>query len=533
MKIGEKKSNRKINKRSESEEIAVLVGNSIMTAYFLVMMVLFPLYIKGGYQEIGNVKYYFFRNTSLAVAGMMLIIIGSRFFLQKERSSLIAYYKSLSVTDWFMYGFFISLLLSYLLTDFRKEAFWGAHGWYMGFVSQLLFILLYFFFSRYFKWNDKLLYLPLLASGCVFVLGILNRYSIYPLTIEGQTPTFIATLGNINWFCGYWALMCPLGVLWYWNSRDKYQQVFAAAYIVIGFWIGVVQGSSSAYLAFLGIFLFLFCISFRENVQMRRLLEIGIFFTVACQIARICRYLPGFDMNYDNTLGVVLTDTNAALYMMAALVSLYVLYCTLIRKRGYQIAQHIYIRNIGIFLALLAASGYLIVLMLNTAYPESMPWLAGQPLFTFNETWASSRGATWTDGILAFWHMPLMHKIVGAGPDCFSEYIYAVPELARRVYAQFGDARLTNAHNEWITMLVNQGVFGLVCYVGVFLTAIVRFLKKAPMQPVLYLCVGSVITYMAHNIVSFQQVLNAPYVFLLLGVGESLCKDMEKEIVDK
>ena len=183
MKIGEKKSNRKINKRSESEEIAVLVGNSIMTAYFLVMMVLFPFYIKGGYQEIGNVKYYFFRNTSLAVAGMMLIIIGSRFFLQKERSSLIAYYKSLSVTDWFMYGFFISLLLSYLLTDFRKEAFWGAHGWYMGFVSQLLFILLYFFFSRYFKWNDKLLYLPLLASGCVFVLGILNRYSIYPLTI--------------------------------------------------------------------------------------------------------------------------------------------------------------------------------------------------------------------------------------------------------------------------------------------------------------------------------------------------------------
>lgn len=524
----EKKKNRKTDNIGQIKETTDVVGNSVLTAYFLVMTIMFPLYIKGGYHDIGNVKYYFFRNTSIAVAGIMLIISGGRFFLRKEYFHLARHYKRLSGTDWFVYGFFISLLLSYLLTSFRKEAFWGANGWYMGFVSQLLFILLYFFFSRYFRWNGKLLSITLFASGCVFVLGILNRYSIYPLFIEGQTPTFIATLGNINWFCGYWAVMCPLGILCYWNSEDKLSRALTGIYVIIGFWIGVVQGSSSAYLALAGIFVFLFCISFEENRKMCRLLEIGMMFALSCQIARVCRYLPNCDMNYENTLGIVLTDSNAALYIAAFLAALYLLFHMLIRRKDYQIARHKYIRNVGLSLLILSVAGYIIVLIVNTVYPGAIPGLSGQAFFTFNEKWASARGATWTCGVLAYRHMTLLHKLVGIGPDCFVEYLYAVPELAGRAYAQFGDSRLTNAHNEWLTLLVNQGILGLVCYIGIFFTAIIRFVKRAPMRPVLYLCTASVITYMVHNIVSFQQILNVPYIFILLGIGESLCREIEE-----
>lgn len=93
--------------------------------------------------------------------------------------------------------------------------------------------------------------------------------------------------------------------------------------------------------------------------------------------------------------------------------------------------------------------------------------LAEVSLLVFRDEWANYRGAIWTDGVLVYRSMNPLYKLIGIGPDCFAEYLYTVPELADRVYAQFGDSRLTNAHNEWLTTLINQGVLGLVCYVGI------------------------------------------------------------------
>ena len=118
--------------------------------------------------------------------------------------------------------------------------------------------------------------------------------------------------------------------------------------------------------------------------------------------------------------------------------------------------------------------------------------------------------------------MDILHKIVGAGPDCFADYVYSVPALAVRLADRFGSHDLTNAHNEQITLLVNVGALGWLCYAGLFLTAFVRYVKGARRQPMLYLCAVSILAYTAHNLVSFQQVLNTPYIFIVMGIGEGL-----------
>ena len=38
-----------------------------------------------------------------------------------------------------------------------------------------------------------------------------------------------------------------------------------------------------------------------------------LLFAISCQIARVMRYLPGLDINYEKDLGIVLTDSNATL----------------------------------------------------------------------------------------------------------------------------------------------------------------------------------------------------------------------------
>ena len=99
-----------------------------------------------------------------------------------------------------------------------------------------------------------------------------------------------------------------------------------------------------------------------------------------------------------------------------------------------------------------------------------------------------------------------------------------MPELAEKMVDRFGDLRLTNAHNEWITVLVNTGMLGLFCYAGTFLTAFIRFAGRASKEPLLYVCAVAVLTYTAHNMVSFQQVLHTPYLFIVLGIGEGLLR---------
>lgn len=502
-------------------EMFLVIGNAVLRAYFFVMMIIYPFYFRGGYQEIGNAKYEFFRNISVVTAGVMLPIIGVCVLLQFLEGSLAEHYKRLSVTDWFVYGYLLSVLLSYLGSPYRKEALLGARGWYMGLLTQLLLIAVYFFFSRYLKWKDAYLAVMLAASGLTFALGILNRYSVYPIPMEGRAPGFISTLGNINWFCGYWSVFCPLGVLLYWSCEKVWQRTAAGFFMTIGFLSGVTQGSSSACLVFLGLFVLLFYLSFRENRSMCRFLEICIFFMLACQIARLFRHLPGLAFNYEDPLGNIITDTGLTLYIGIFLGFLLLFFHRFVKKGG-EISRLLWLRRAGLITLAGMASAYALLLTVNTCLPGRIPALSGKEFFTFNDKWANSRGGTWASGALAYRSQTLLRKWIGVGPDCFAEYIYSIPDLAERVYSQFGNVRLTNAHNEWLTLLVNQGILGAVSYAGIFLSAVCRFLKKAPMRPVLYLFAAGVLSYMIHNMVSFQQVLSTPFVFILLGIGENI-----------
>lgn len=147
-----------------------------------------------------------------------------------------------------------------------------------------------------------------------------------------------------------------------------------------------------------------------------------------------------------------------------------------------------------------------------------------------DEDLGNGRGAAWMCSMDAYREMDHIHKLVGIGPDCYADYIYDVAEIAERVVDRFGDQlRLTNAHNEWLTVLINMGTLGLFCYAGIFATAFVRFMRRAKKQALLYVCAMAICTYTAHNMVSFQQALNTPYVFMILGIGEGLVRGYRKE----
>ena len=172
---------------------------------------------------------------------------------------------------------------------------------------------------------------------------------------------------------------------------------------------------------------------------------------------------------------------------------------------------------------MLAVVVFLVLGVLNTKNPGSIGALSELSVFIFDYEWGSLRGATWAAGVICFRDQSLLGKLVGVGPDSMGSYIHSGvnPEMLAMVKEYFNSLSLTNAHCEWLTALVNTGLLGMVCYAGLMLSAIVRFLKVRKALPFVGACGFGVLAYTINNLVSFQQSMSTITVFLVLGMGEA------------
>ena len=518
------------------------ICRGIAAAYFVVMTVLYPFYAPGGYFRIGEVKFAFFRNITLAVLAAAAVVILASAAVRLLKGVPVTYHQNMSVTDWFVYGYFLAVLLSFLCSDYRKEALWGVEGWRMGAITQLLFVFLYFLFSRYFSCHIRWIGVWLAAAAAVFLLGICNRYSLYPVALAGQTDAYLSTLGNINWFCGYWSLAAALGIALYWRSSRVWVRAASGVYCVIAMLIGIVQGSESAFLVFALLGAVLLVMSFDSGRGRRRLAELCILFGVACVTGSGMALLPGLRLTYvrgaDASPGIasVLLSGAVSWGILAAAVCCYAAVKGFEKKKisggadGSAASGGLrrYVPAIAALLCLCGAAA----LCLGGRASGGTAADADGFLTVFADGWGNGRGAAWNCGINAFLGMSPLQKLIGIGPDCFAEYVYDVPMLAGRLADRFVNQRLTNAHNELLTMAVNLGLLGAGCYVGILASALVRFGRRIASGPMPCLCFTAVLAYTVHNLVSFQHVLSTPYLFILLGIGEGVCRAVPQAAQD-
>lgn len=130
--------------------------------------------------------------------------------------------------------------------------------------------------------------------------------------------------------------------------------------------------------------------------------------------------------------------------------------------------------------------------------------------------WGNRRGMLWQMAWQGFCRGDLKQKLLGAGPDCFAGYLEQVLPGGTVLFDKgyFAGSIFTNAHNEWLTTLINLGVLGTAAYAAVFLTALRKYRRNSMAIMLLF-------TYGMYSLISFQQVLNTPFFFLLLGVCEA------------
>ena len=130
---------------------------------------------------------------------------------------------------------------------------------------------------------------------------------------------------------------------------------------------------------------------------------------------------------------------------------------------------------------------------------------------------------------MCFTEQDFWHKLIGVGPDAMSSYLYidGSSEVKMLVQEVFGSLMLTNAHNEWMTVLVDTGILGIMAFGGLMVTGIRSFLKEAGLEKVVCACGFCLLAYTANNIFSFQQSMNVATVFAIFGMGGAFLRGKE------
>ena len=579
---------------ADIQTVLLWVLRGIGFFYLIMMGVVLPFYYhpETAYMTIGSGKAEFFNKWAFGTAktaGVFLLLYlltaAVRQFLlwKKDRNRKTGgtalwaamkagcqkFWQSLTGTELFAVCYIAALCISYLLTDYPEFAKMGADGWNMGFWPQILLLFFFLLLERTFTIGMAKagIGLMLSASTVVFLLGLLNRYGVNPLHMESSGPGFISTIGNINWYCGYWSVLFPVccGIFLFREKvlpgSESAQQapvfglyrilpVLSGIAVVIGFATGVSQGSDSGLLVLAAMTLILGCFAGKEKEGLRHFIELLLLFCVSLTGLFALQHLFPERNKYQTTGYLFLTGKPWGLIFGVVLLCLY--FFLFIRKNNCANGQTKAVKNncdnrlketvdrgivwtyrawqILTGLSAAALVLYIGLLIFNTTHPGVIPTLDGNALFTFNTSWGSSRGATWSIGIHTFLAQNFGHRLFGVGPDSMAAYLYQSDNstLLAEVRATFGDKRLTNAHGEWITVLVNTGLMGLLSFAAMIISAVGTLFSRKQ-KTLVKACGLAVLCYTLHNIFSFEQMMNISQMYLVMGIGMAVAEKEERD----
>ncbi len=470
--------------------------------YLIFLTAGLSLYTGGTYRQLGDTKYMLFRNVSQICLGAWLAVS-----LIRAVVSLIGGIRRLprlSVTDICMLAYGAAVLLSALCSPYDQVPWLGYMEWYMGAISQCMFVGIYFFISRSYDGSRIPVYVGEAALVIVFLIGFANRLGFDPVKLmqpftykSWEYSHMISTIGNINWFCGFCCVMMGFPVAGYLESRGKPEMLLHYIVSVMGLALLCIQGSDA------GPLIAAVCIGISLLYGLR---DKRVFCRGLAMTSGMCLLMAAYGKTVKllgkeamaavpaDGIGLDRMAWNGWWIVGAVFLVLTVVFGKIPQKMA---------KRAGFVLML---SGGLAVAALAAVYALRMPKGDG---------WGSGRGGLWRFAWQGFVQGGFRQKLVGAGPDCFAKYIYsALPASQLTPTEGFWTGTIfANAHNEWLNTLINLGILGTAALAGIYISSVKRY-RKLPLGMLV------IAMYGVNSLISFQQVLSTPLLFMALGLCE-------------
>lgn len=556
-----KKSSLKSNSKSKQkkyqasqgtgpQQVADYLMGTLTLIYVFVMLVIYPLYYHNKYYDMGDSKYQFFITVSLIFLGLLSVSWIVWMVAYRKEKNYSALFKTWSKTDYLAVAFLLITFLSFLLSRYKDTALWGYSGWYMGLMSQLVFVLTYLYISRYWSYSPFTMFSIVAAAALVYGIGVLQRFSIDPLNMyEDLGPEyiekFISTLGQTTWYTSYAVLILPFGMFFYCYGKKLWVKIASGLFTALGFAMICTTNSDSAYIAIVLILMVFFWFSLENNEQFLKFWQVLLIGLATFRLIGLLQnWFPESKIEHvweTEALTEIVVHSRFMLVLLGIVLILNVVFYLLYApikdsknpkaeaKAKYDVSK---IRFLRYVMLIAAAAAVLIVILLMVLVtkgklPASLSALAEIDYLYFVDAWGNHRGFNWRMALTAFSHASVKDILFGVGPDCFADAMdtYCAQEVA--VYWQ--GLQLACAHNEYLNMLVTEGLLGVLSYLGIFLFSFLRMNKYASKDKMVIPVMAAIVAYIGHNFFCYQQCITTATIFVILGIGEYLARQAAKE----
>ncbi len=492
-------------------------NNLILSLYLFVMLGFFPLFYRYQYADMGDAKYKIF-----LYASSVCVVVS--FLLSVWRVKDIRIYP----LDTAVILYFCTVVISFLFTDFKEFAWKGADGWFMGLLSQILFVAVYFLIAKTWNYRPWALILLGVSSVIVFSIAILHRFDIDLLNIYGNISEyykilFLSTMGQSSWYSSFLCTIFPIGLYLFFMEKEKKKRTLAGIYSVIAMMSLVTQNTDSAFLALFAVMMVLFYLGF--DGKMKEFFEVLILVLASFCFMGICQKVFAERMIPLDTMSLFMSQSVWVWIALVAVVGIYLWKNEeklVLSKKPFRIVMT------SIMVAVLLVV-FFIIINTNGLLQNIFSYQTTNNYLLFDNHWGNGRGFAWKFAVTTFAEMPFVQKMFGVGPDCFSVYAASVPEYLEQMKAFWGDLVLTNAHNEYLTKLYTLGIAGLLAYVTMLTTGFTTFMKNRDKNPVLPAFALCIVAYMTHNIFCYEQVCCTPFFYILMGIGSNLIHNQTKK----
>lgn len=499
----------------------------IAEAYLFLVLLVHPLYMKDGLVHIGQAKYIFYQNVSLffcvIVIGLLIITCE-----KEKRNAKIKY----SSTDLAVIMHCIAGCISFCCSPYKETAFWGFSGWNMGLFTQFMMLFGYFLVSRWYQGDNKAWYFAVAGLAAVSFFTVSNRMGDDPLHIYGNMDwwewnrrNLLSTIGNINWLCSYLLTVFPI-LLYIHRVSIGIGHVLSW----FGIWISMaailLQGSMSGVFAMGIILVLLLYLSLAKSNDVIRWMEAVLTIPLTCCVLRI------FQVDLILPIGSQLRKIFTSFFWLPTMglgLCIYgILWWLKKTKRTEMGWNGAFLKKI--FGGTVCVGGVILAIVLVICQYSEVFWklCGGYAFLKLDESWGSLRGALWAQSLAAYFKGGILRMVAGVGADCFACYMYDMNFLTITMEGQWTDAIYANAHNEFLTMLINEGVLGLTTYVAIFGSVFFRCWRKWQEKPALIVGLLVISGYCANNFFAFQQVVSTPLLFLVLGICENQMRQLKK-----
>lgn len=515
------------------ETCSGITGGVIHIAVFLLITV-FPLIYDNSYINILETKYHCYRVCMLGMLGIALllglIMMGidflefkgahTRHFLKKTTS--FGSYKPLEAARISLFLFWISAVISTLLSYYPQEAFWGNKGRYSGLFLLTLYVASYFFISRFgrpVQW-----YLDVfLGSGMVLCLiGITDYFQMDILDLHkairaSQAQIYISTLGNINTYTAYVAMILGLSATLFALEKRPKKAVWYYCCLVISFMAIIMGCSDNAYLSIATIFTGLPFLLFHNRKGLERYLIILATFFSVIQIIHILNQIFSDIVSGLDSLFLVISRFHSlpalTMLLLVAVNRFYPL------SEGSEHSSHCihYWKILMSMVALIIGFIFLDGNMFHHAdrYGSLSTYLV------FNDSWGTFRGYIWKRSLQLYAAFPLSQKLFGYGPDTFG---LLTNNQIHQEMAQVTRQLFDSAHNSVLQYLLTIGFVGTLAYLTFFISSVICLLKNQNHSACLYGIAFSVLCYALQSLVNIDLPIVTPIMWLLLSIGIAGCR---------